>query len=254
MQSHDYPHKNLWALVPVKSLTLTKQRLKTCLGPDRPGLTMAMLTDVLNALGRSREITQIAVVTADPLVSDIAESRGALVVDEVEAMGMIEALDLGIDAIRRMGGQHLVILPADVPLVTGPEIDRIVQELQIQRQTRGDNITGIGPSKDRGGTNFLFIDTGRPIPLMYGPGSYVRHKACALEHGNVPVSLHSPVIALDIDEKKDLDEFVSHCLSHPEFQESETWQFLQGKGYINHAGQAGEVHGNEQSRHSSNKI
>lgn len=244
---HDHPDKELWALVPVKSLARTKQRLKASLGNDRPGLTQAMLKDVLNALVRSREITRIAVVTDDPRVSGIAESRGAQVVDEVEAKGMIEALELGIAAIRRWGGRRLVIFPADIPLVTGPEIDRVVQELQIQRQTHGNRITGIGPSKDRGGTNFLCIDTSHPLPLMYGPGSYERHRQCAIEHGSRPVSLHSSAVALDIDEKKDLEEFISHCLSNPEFQETRTWQFLKEKGYINHAGQTETVHGNEKS-------
>jgi len=254
LQLFDHPDEEFWALVPVKSLSRTKQRLKSCLGRDRPGLTIAMLKDVLNALAHSREVTRIAVVTADPLVSDVAKNRGALVVDEVEANGMIEALELGVSTIGRMGGRRVAILPADIPLVTGPELDRVLHELRIQYRARGDNITGIGPSKDRGGTNILCIDTGRPLPLRYGPGSYRLHRECALEHGSQPVPLHSPAIELDIDEEKDLDEFMSFCLSNAEFRETETWQFLQGKGYINHAGQAEMVHGNEQSDSSPSKI
>jgi len=254
LQPHDHQDEKLWALVPVKSLNRAKQRLKSCIGPDRPGLTIAMLKDVLDALVRSREITRIAVVTADLRVSAIADSRGILIVDEPEAKGMIEALELGIDAIGRIGGQRVAIIPADIPLVTGPEIDRLVHELRIQRRARGDLVIGIGPSKDRDGTNFLCIDSGCPLPLMYGPGSYKRHTECVLEHGGRPLALHSPAIALDIDEKKDLDDFISFCLSNPDYQETETWQFLQGRGYINHAAQAGIVHGNEQTSSSTHKI
>jgi len=254
LQLHDHPDAQLWALVPVKSLTRSKQRLKSCLGPDRPGLTIAMLRDVLDALVRSREVTRIAVVTADPLVSGIADRKGALVIDEAEANGMNEALELGMDTIGRIGGQLLVIVPADVPLMTGPEIDRVVHELQLQRQARVNDVTGIGPSKDRGGTNFFCLDTRWPLPLMYGPDSYRRHRECAIENGIQPISLHSAAIALDIDEHKDLDEFITFCRSNPEYQETETWQFLLKKGYINQAGQAGVVHGNKQSGSSPTKI
>ena len=232
------PDEGLWALVPVKTLEGAKQRLKNFLGTDREGFTVAMLKDVLAALYESKEVSQIAVVTADPRVAAIAKQGGLVVVDEVESNGLNEALELGLDAIRRMGGERIAIIPADIPLMTGPETDRMVHELQIQRQARGDGVTGIGPSKDLGGTNFLYIETGRPFPLMFGPGSYRRHQECAIEHGSQPVALHSPTLSLDIDEDKDLDEFITFCLSNPEYQKTETCQFLQEKGYIDHSGPA----------------
>jgi 2-phospho-L-lactate guanylyltransferase len=239
--------EGLWFLIPVKALEGAKQRLKNCLGADRDGFTVAMLKDVLAALCESNEVSQIAVVTADPRVAAIAKQGGLLVIDEIESKGMNEALELGLDTIRRMGGQRIAIIPADIPLLTGPETDHIVHELQIQRQAREDDVTGIVPSKDRGGTNFLCIETSRPFPLMFGPDSYRRHKECAIAHGSQPVSLPSPTISLDIDEDKDLDEFIAFCLSNPEYQNTETWQFLQEKGYINHAGLTRTVNGNEQA-------
>ncbi len=231
--------KKLWALVPVKALEGAKQRLKNCLGADREGFTIAMLKDVLAALSESKEVSHIAVVTDDPRVAAIAKQGGLVVVDEIESKGMNEALELGREAIRRMGGQRMVIIPADIPLMTGPEADRIVRELQAARHTREEDVTGIGPSKDRGGTNFLCIETSRPFPLMFGADSYRRHKKCAIDHGSQPVVLRSSTIALDIDEDKDLDEFITFCLSNPEFQKTGTWEFLQEKAYIYRAGQAG---------------
>ena len=240
-----FDDESQWALVPVKSLRWTKQRLKTCLGSARAGLTIATLKDVLGALASSREIAQIAVVTADPRVADIAVARGALVIDEGELMGMNAAIELGINAIKGIGGQRVAIVPADIPLLTGTEIDRVMYELEVQRQAEGEHITGIVPSKDRGGTNFLCIETSRSFPLMFGPDSYRRHKKCAIEQGNRPVSLQSPTISLDIDEKKDLDEFISFCFSNPEFQATETWQFLQDNGYVNPARQEEKVYGSK---------
>lgn len=246
--------EGLWALVPVKALEDAKQRLKNCLGADREGFTVAMLKDVLAALSSSNAIAHIAVVTGDPRVAAIAERGGLKVVDEVASHGLNAALDLGREAIRQMGGHRIVIVPADIPLITGCETDRSLFELQFQRQARGVVVTGIGPSKDRGGTNFLCIETGRPFPLMFGPNSYRRHQECAIEHGSQPVSLHSPTISMDIDGNKDLDDFITFCLSNPEYQKTETWQFLQEKGYIDHATQAGANHGNEPASSPFNKI
>ena len=228
--------ESLWALVPVKALQGAKQRLKKYLGADREGFTVAMLNDVLAALCESKEVSHIAVVTDDPRVAAIAKQGDLVMVEEVESKGLNEALELGRETIRQLGGHRIAIVPADIPLLTGTETDRIVHELQIQRQARGDGVTGIGPSKDLGGTNFLCIETGRPFPLMFGPGSYRRHQECAIEHGSQPVSLSSPTISLDIDEDKDLDDFITFCRSNPEYQKTETWQFLQEKGYIGHTG------------------
>ena len=228
--------EGLWALVPVKALDGAKQRLQNCLGADRIGFTVAMLKDVLAALSESKEVSHIAVVTDDTRVAAIAKQGGLVVVEEVKSKGLNEALELGRDAIRRMGGHHILIVPADIPLMTGRETDRSLLKLQNQRQTRGNGVTGIGPSKDRGGTNFLCIETGRPFQLKFGPDSYRRHKECAIEHGSQPVLLLSPTISLDIDEDKDLDEFITFCLANPEYQKTETWQFLHKKGYIDHAG------------------
>jgi 2-phospho-L-lactate guanylyltransferase len=222
----------LWALIPVKDLGSAKRRLRKCLGADREEFTVAMLKDVLAALVESKEISRTVVVTADPRVAAIAKQAGSQVVDEVETKGMNEALELGFDAIRRMGGQHIAIIPADIPLMTGPEADQLVQQLQFQRRARSDGVTGIGPSKDFEGTNFLCFETRRPIPLMFGRDSYRKHRKSAIKIGSQPVLLKSPTISLDIDESKDLDAFITFCLSNPEYQKTRTWQFLQEKGYI----------------------
>ena len=226
------PDDGLWALVPMKALEDAKQRLKDHLGADRKGFTVAMLRDVLAALNQSRKISHLAVVTADPQVAVIAKRGGVLVVDEVEPKGMNKALEVGLETIREMGGQRIAIIPADIPLITGLEADRLVHELQVQRRAREVELTGIGPSKNLGGTNFLYMEASNLLPLMFGPDSYRRHMTCALEHGSQPVSLHSPAISLDIDEYKDLKDFITVCLSNSEHQKTRSWQFLKEKGFV----------------------
>ena len=233
---HSDRGKNLWGLVPVKSLANANQRLKACLGDNCLEFSMSMFMDVMSALKNSKKIKNIAIVTADPRVVGIAENHDLLVVDEIESMGLNPAVELGIEAIRRRGGQRVVILPTDIPLVTGAEIDRVLQELSIELKGNGADVVGISPAKNHEGTNFLCLDTSQSMPLSYGPDSYNRHLAIAAEHGLRPVTLLSKTIAIDIDRRRDIEEFIDYCLVNPRFQETATWRFLSQKGYINHSG------------------
>jgi 2-phospho-L-lactate guanylyltransferase len=220
----------LWALVPVKALTDAKQRLKDCLGEDREGFTVAMLQDVLAALIDSKEVSQVVVVTADDRVAAIAEQAGLLVIDENGSKGMNAAIDLGVEAIRNRGGQRVVILPADIPLMTAAEFDRVAADFEHQGRIEGNDFIGINPSTYRGGTNCIFLNTQQAFTFHYGPDSFSLHRDCAKRHRHRPISLYSPTISLDIDEERDLDALLAFCVRNPEFKETQTWKFLLNTG------------------------
>ena len=95
----DATGEGIWVLVPVKSLSDSKQRLEARLGVSRAGFTKAMLTDVFEAMIASRTASHVAVVTADSTVSMIAGQKGFHVVKESGSAGMISAIERGIDAI-----------------------------------------------------------------------------------------------------------------------------------------------------------
>lgn len=228
---------NLWGLVPVKTFATAKQRLKPCLGADCAEFSRGMFMDVVGALKNSREIRNIAVVTADSRVAGIAENHGLLVIDEMQCRGHNPALELGIEAIRRRGGQRIVLLPADIPLVTGAEIDRVLQALSVELKENSGGIIGISPAKSGYGTNLLCLDTRQSMPLSFGPDSYNVHMKIATDNNLRPVTLHSATIAIDIDERRDLEEFMQYCRVNPQFQETTSWQFLQQKGYTRQTGQ-----------------
>src|SRR5579859_4110867 len=69
-------HLKIWAVVPVKALTLSKQRLAAILGNRRADFTRALLAQTLAALTGSRQISGILVVTADPQVANLAQQAG----------------------------------------------------------------------------------------------------------------------------------------------------------------------------------
>ena len=117
--------EGLWALVPVKALEGANYRLKKCLGADREGFTVAMLKDVLAALGESKQVSHIAVVTGDPRVAAIAKQGGLVVIEEVESKGLNEALELGRDAIRFTTGHQRNIRRNDHHALSTHSPDRI---------------------------------------------------------------------------------------------------------------------------------
>lgn len=230
LQKVEFSTRALWAIVPVKPLRRSKQRLKASLGALRPGLTLAMLRDVLNALQSSTILQGVLIVTLDAEVAQLAESKGAVVVKEAGAFGMNQAIAQGFTAAKCAGADAVVVVPVDIPLLTGVEFDRLVGELHARSAAVTGPVMGIVASDDRGGTNWFGITTDFPLAPMYGPDSYRRHLEQARARGCRPVILRSPLVSLDIDEDVDLAKFASFCRAHPEFQATGTWQFLNGLG------------------------
>jgi 2-phospho-L-lactate guanylyltransferase len=200
--------------------------LKDCLGPYREDFTLAMLTDVLSGLADSQALDGIAVVTCDQRVAAIAAQQGLMVVDEHSPAGLNAAIDQGFETVRRMGAGRVVILPSDIPLLTGAELDRLLAAFETQAGKGCDRAIGISPSIDGSGTNCLIVGDRRGFTFQYGPDSFTNHRANARAHQQNVFSLHSPTISLDIDEPKHVDELLAFCTRHPEFQRTATWNFL----------------------------
>ena len=234
--THKQREEILWALVPVKQLDQSKQRLEPCLGDGCLEFTVAMLKDLLNALDQCRSISRIAIVTADRRVKSIGKHYGVLVVDESESGDMNLAVTQGVNAIHDAGGTRVAVFPADIPLLTGDEIDRLIQTMLADEVNGAGSTIGICPSADQGGTNFLYLDTAGKFPFDYGPSSYQLHLKAATEASCQVVIFSSPTVSLDIDRQPDLDEYISYCMLNSGYKKTESWQFLWAGGYIERAG------------------
>lgn len=234
MQLHGFPGRDetIWALVPVKELALTKQRLRPCLGTDRSGLSLAMLTDLLRALSDSREIDRVAIVTADDQIRKLGETFGAHIVNETESTDMNQALELGRGKLREQGVDRIAVFPGDLPLATGREIDRLIREIRSHPDYPRGTVVGICPSRDRDGTNLLCIDARMELAFAYGPGSFERHRQMARARSGTVVTLSSRTVSLDIDERSDLVALVAQCRSDQRCQATETWHYLVRNDYI----------------------
>jgi 2-phospho-L-lactate/phosphoenolpyruvate guanylyltransferase len=185
------------AIIPVKALPLAKSRLGALLsGPERRALVLAMLGDVLAAVGAAHSIDHIGVISADPTVLALATARGAQALPD-HAHDLNAALTQAAAHYAARGAAAVLALPADIPLVQSREIDDLI----AARTTPRGMV--IAPSRD-GGTNALLIWPPLALPFLFGVGSQSRHLSVAHTHALAILEFRTPGLELDVDRPDDL--------------------------------------------------
>jgi 2-phospho-L-lactate/phosphoenolpyruvate guanylyltransferase len=204
--ANDRPKSNLdiWAVIPVKDTSRAKQRLAGALSPRlRADLALAMFQDVLKAVAGVPELRGIVVVTADPIVAEIARRAGAKIWYEGAHDGHTGAVSA---AARRLAANSTMLtIPGDVPLVSAIDIGRVVASHQAAPAFT------IVPAWDERGSNTVICSPPNVIPLRFGPDSYFPHLEAARAVGLTPTIVRNDAIALDIDEPSDLIRFMKQC-------------------------------------------
>jgi 2-phospho-L-lactate/phosphoenolpyruvate guanylyltransferase len=193
------------AIVPVKALGRAKQRLSSVLSEAaRQQLVLTMLEDVLEILASVESIDCAVVVTPDPRVTALAQSRGTLVVPEPGAQELNAAIASAIAYACSRGMGQALIIPADVPLTTTAELRSLIQSRGSQ-----PGVT-LAPSHDSNGTNGLLLAPPNAIDPSYGPGSYLQHLSQAMARRVDVNVVHLEGLARDIDEPGDLARLLAH--------------------------------------------
>ncbi|HUK85704.1 MAG TPA: 2-phospho-L-lactate guanylyltransferase [Candidatus Acidoferrum sp.] len=187
----------VYAVVPVKHLDASKKRLSSVLTPkDRRNLTLVMLEDVLSAI-KASTVQKTIVVGSDIAVRRLAEKFLAFYIDE-ETTGLNLAVLNSIDWCMREGADSVLVLPADVPLISPKDINTIIALGNYK-----EPIVVLSPSNN-GGTNALFQKPPQVIIAQFGPRSFDKHMKQARSKG-ISLKLHySSSVALDIDSEQDL--------------------------------------------------
>jgi len=192
-------------LVPVKALTLGKSRLSSLLSESaRQAVSQAMLADVLTSLRQAATVDRIVAVSSEPSLLEFARRLGADTVDEEYPRGINGAVEVGTEFCVRQGATALLVLLADLPLVTAEDVDFLF------RQTSGDREVILVPCKEGEGTNALL----RVPPLVMAPcfgggPSLERHVVAARREGIPCRVVEVPRIAFDLDSIADLERFVA---------------------------------------------
>jgi 2-phospho-L-lactate guanylyltransferase len=186
----------VYAVVPVKSLAASKQRLSTVFTPqERKQLTLAMLEDVLKAL-KGSVVDEVLVVGEDSEVHQTAEEFGAFYLSANRA-GLNSAIEASCEWCVCQNATSVLVLPADIPLLSSKEVNRIIE------LGKGTSAVVLAPSKNWG-TNALYQNPPKLIPARFGPKSFFKHIREAYRKGG-SVRLHfSQGTSRDIDSAADL--------------------------------------------------
>lgn len=191
---------SLFVVVPVKDLGRAKSRLSPALDPvERVDLTLHMLDHVLTTL-RKACVENVCVVSPDNAVLDIARERGASSLFQ-ESRGLNPALEEARIWTIRQGASTLLVLPADLPLLTAPDILALLEESKPGVE--------ISPDKVRTGTNALLLQPPDALPFAFGPGSFETHCRLARERGLEVNVRDLPNLAFDLDTAEDLERVES---------------------------------------------
>src|SRR5579884_1726672 len=179
------------AILPVKSFTQAKQRLRHELAAhDRRALVEAMFADALVALGRVQSLQRIVVVSGDRTAQRIAGGYGATVVEDDERGHNTAALR-GIETLLEDGIECALLSADDLnTLLTHPA---------------GEHSVLIVPDRHGTGTNALLLTPPDVLRPSFGPDSRRRHLAEASEAGVAAEVVELDSLGLDVDTPEDME-------------------------------------------------
>ena len=202
-------------VIPVKDPANSKTRLARSLGPDaRRELAAAMFADVSRALGGVQRADQIFVVTSHSEACEQAKQLGFEFLLEHSQHSESASVDWASRELEILGYDEVMRLPADIPLVTAEDIDKL---LEVNAGRPGALMV---PSRDGRGTNAIIRTPPTLFPSRFGPDSLRLHSSEADKLGIKPVIVSNERIALDIDEPADLAEILQSGRG------TETYRFL----------------------------
>jgi 2-phospho-L-lactate/phosphoenolpyruvate guanylyltransferase len=197
----------LWAIVPVKPLRFGKSRLAAMLTPDeRTDLNRRLLAHTLDTLTAIPEIEHVLVVSRDQAALSLARSYGARTVQENGAPQLNVALARATVVARNYATRGILIVPADLPLLTPEDVQAMLARAQEPP------VVVVAPDRHSQGTNALLVCPAGLIEYEFGPGSFERHCQRAKAAGARLEICELPSLALDMDLPEDL-ELVSETLT-----------------------------------------
>lgn len=194
-------------VVPIRSLNDGKTRLSPVLDPgERAALTREMLEQVVRAALGTVSRAAVVVISPDPdALAEVGRIDPSirLIFQDSECPGLNPALEQAAAAVRREGGSTVLILPADLPLISSADIDNLL---------RRDAPVVIAPDRHGMGTNALMVRLdafAEPFVFQFGEGSYRKHQDEAARLGVDAMTALSMGTSFDLDTPDDFQELAS---------------------------------------------
>jgi 2-phospho-L-lactate guanylyltransferase len=182
------------ALIAIKERERCKSRLKESMDdPARVALVRSMLAAVLAAAASAQTVHQTIVVSPE---RDLIPAAIPVFADTGESLNI--ALAQAHRMLLDFGCHEVVVLPADLPLITAAEIDSLVRAGR-------DGGFSIAPDAVGTGTNALCLVSAQPFAFQFGPDSRHLHLQEAQRSGLTPLVVRLPGLAFDVDSPTDLE-------------------------------------------------
>ena len=191
---------SLWAIVPVKPLRRGKSRLAGALTEEeRTALNQQLLERTLDTLSTLKELDQVLVVSRDPQALTIARNHGAKTVQEDGQPHLNTALARATVVAKLHATQGVLILPADLPLLTPDDL------LVLIDRAAKPPVVVVAPDRHGKGTNALLMSPAGLIDYDFGEDSFQRHCERARQAGAKLEIVELPSLGLDLDLPEDLE-------------------------------------------------
>ncbi|MFQ6012931.1 MAG: 2-phospho-L-lactate guanylyltransferase [Thermoplasmata archaeon] len=187
------------AAIILKSFHETKPKLASVLNVgEQRALTKAMFEDVLNATQGCPELSQIAVISPEDEVLERAQQRGLVPIEEADPRDMDSAFRMGVQFAQERGGDTLVSLPSDLPLLTSNDLSYL-----LGRLPKGPTVLVV-PSTIGPGTSILVTSPPDAIEPRFEGDDHLTHLEEAMRQ-DVPAEVVDLLQGgLDVDTPKDL--------------------------------------------------
>ena len=189
---------NLWVVIPVKPFGQAKSRLADVLSvAARAALMRDLLAGVLARVREADLPAAALVISRDAAVRSFAQGLGVHTLAEI-GDDLNAALEQARQWVIGRGGDALLVLPADLPLLTADDI------LQLYDLGLAGAEVVVAASHD-GGTNALWLRPPGSIDFSFGPNSFHCHVEQAALAGHHWAVYRSETLARDVDVPADLD-------------------------------------------------
>lgn len=205
----------VWAIIPVKRLYDSKQRLAHILSAnERADLIHVTFSHLLDTLAQVETIARVLVISIDERALATATEKGADVLRELlpqqGSFSLNTAVSQAIAHATAQKATAALILPADLPFAQSADIHAL---LNMAGYGKMENENGrlstviLSSDEDGTGTNALILPLPTPFRFHYGKGSYQKHKQEANQLGFAVKTVQAVGLQFDLDTEFDWQRY-----------------------------------------------
>ncbi|CAG9173406.1 Phosphoenolpyruvate guanylyltransferase [Cupriavidus laharis] len=199
MNSERPQDRDIWAVVPARSVVTGKSRLAPVVSDAaRRYLNATLLRHTVETVKSAFDADRVLVVSACDEVRQLALQLGVETLRDHQPHGLNAALEQAAAEVARRGAKGVLVLPSDLPLLSASDLELLLCAYQQKRQMV------ISPNHENSGTNALLLAPVAAIPYAFGVGSFLKHVIHARELHLPTKVVRSQGLALDLDLPEDL--------------------------------------------------